>query len=54
LPLLQIIKIIPKQIHIQLKKYKINKKKTKEEEAENSYRMGLWHFTPFLNKRAPN
>jgi hypothetical protein len=26
----------------------------KEEEAENSYRMGLWHFTPFLNKRAPN
>ena len=55
LPLLQIIKIIPKQIHIQLKKYKINKKKkTKEEEAENSNRMGLWHFTPFLNKRAPN
>jgi hypothetical protein len=54
LPLLQIIKIIPKQIHIQLKKYKINKKKAKEEEAENSYRMGLWHFTPFLNKRASN
>jgi hypothetical protein len=28
--------------------------KTKEEEAENNYRMGLWHFTPFPNKRAPN
>jgi hypothetical protein len=38
LPLLQIIKIIPKQIHIQLKKInkKINKK-TKEDEAQNSY-----------------
>jgi hypothetical protein len=37
---------------IQLKKKKYLK--TKEEEAENNYRMGLWHFTPFLNKRAPN
>jgi homoserine trans-succinylase len=48
LPLLQIIKIIPKQIHVQLIKEKKKKeKKTKEEEAENSYRMGLWHFIPF-------
>jgi hypothetical protein len=45
LPLLQIIKIIPKQIHIQLKKErKINKKKTKEEEVENNY--SYLFFTP--------
>jgi hypothetical protein len=41
-------------IYILKKKNKKKKKKTKKEEAENSYRMGLWHFTPFLNKRAPN
>ena len=40
LPLLQIIRIIPKQIHIQLIKKK-QKPKTKEEKAENSYIMGL-------------
>jgi hypothetical protein len=51
LPLLHIIKIIPKQIHIQQKEIK---KTAKEEEAENSYIMGLWHFTRFLNKWAPN
>jgi hypothetical protein len=43
-----------RHIYIHVYKDKKNLGVTKEEEAENSYRMGLWHFTPFLNKRAPN
>jgi hypothetical protein len=53
LPLLQIIKIIPKQIHIQLKKYKINKKNKRKKKLRTAIEWDYGILPPSSIKGLP-